>query len=513
METTSTEELVLELTVTDHEVVAELERFRPGSEREQFALQAIRIGVLALRQARGTIDAVALRHEGERLMFDLKSRLESHEQLLNERMGSVLKEYFDPSSGRFQERIERLIRQDGELERTLKQHISGDESELVRTLLAHFGEESPLMKMLSPDQSKGLLALLRQEVDSQLTFQRNHILSQFSLNDKDSALSVLLRELHDTHGKLSENLSGKIDDVIGEFSLDKEDSALNRLIKNVESAQQTITREFSLDNDKSSLVRLRTTLIELLEKQQEQNQKFQEEVKEALAAMKARKDESQRSTRHGVEFETLLVEQLQKEAQRLGDIAEATGHTTGAIRGCKVGDAVIELGPDTSAKGAKIVVEAKQKDKYTLSDARKEIEEGRNNREAKVGLFVFSRRTAPEGLEPVARIGDDVFVVWDADDERSDLYLKVGYSLARALCVRAASLTAGRQADFEQIDRSLVEITKQIESLGEVETWANTVKNSGTKIVEKVGKVREKVATQLDSLRENTEALKDNLSH
>ncbi|MCA9087261.1 MAG: hypothetical protein KDA90_01360 [Planctomycetaceae bacterium] len=502
----------LSIEVSDADLIAEFERFRAGSERDQFALQALRIGVLALRQARGAIDAEAVRREGERLLGDLQSQLQNHEKRLNDQLSGILKNYFDPNDGRFPERIDRLIRKDGELERTLKQHISGDESELVRTLMAHFGAESPLMKVLSPEQSNGLLATLREVVEAQLATQRQHILAQFSLNDRDSALSILLRELTDAQGKLSSDLATKVDDVIKEFSLDKKDSALNRLLENVETAQKTITREFSLDNEHSSLVRLRSTLTKLLDNQREQNQSFQDEVKQALAAMKARREEAQRSTRHGVEFEQLLAEQLQKEAQRLGDISEPSGHTTGVIRNCKIGDIVIELGPDTIAPGAKIVVEAKQKDKYTLADARKEIAEGRANRVAQVGLFVFSQRTAPEGLEPVARIGDDVFIRWDADDEHTDLYLRVGYSLARALCVRSARLAAGRDADFEVIDRALSEVLKQMEGLEDVEKWATTIKNNGEHIIRKVTTVRSKVEQQVDSLRDNVDAIKDTLT-
>ena len=130
----------------------------------------------------------------------------------------------------------------------------------------------------------------------------------------------------------------------------------------------------------SSLVRLQKTLSELLVQQQTSNQKFQEEVKEALAAMKARKEESLRSTRHGVGFEDTLFEILHREAQRHGDIAVQTGNTTGLIKGRKVGDAVVELSQESAAPGAKIVFEAKEDKSYDLAAARAEIELCRQNR-------------------------------------------------------------------------------------------------------------------------------------
>ena len=49
--------LALELRVDDHDTIRELLAFHEGEPRDRFALNALRIGVLALRQARGQIDA------------------------------------------------------------------------------------------------------------------------------------------------------------------------------------------------------------------------------------------------------------------------------------------------------------------------------------------------------------------------------------------------------------------------------------------------------------------------
>jgi hypothetical protein len=44
----------------------------------------------------------------------------------------------------------------------------------------------------------------------------------------------------------------------------------------------------------------------------------------------------------------------------------------------------------------------------------------RQNREAESGRFAFSKKTAPAGLAPLARYGNDVVVVWGADDLATD---------------------------------------------------------------------------------------------
>ena len=165
----------------------------------------------------------------------------------------------------------------------------------------------------------------------------------------------------------------------------------------------------------------------------------------ALEAMKAQRKESARSTQHGNDFETIASEFVEKEAQKSGDIASRTGATTGLIKNCKVGDLVVELGPDCTAAGEKFVVEAKEDASYTLAKARIEIETARKNRGARVGLFLFSAKTAPGGIDMLVRHGEDVFLVWDAEKIESDVILRVGISLAKALCVR-------QQKDRDDVD-------------------------------------------------------------
>lgn len=523
--------LPLDLEVRDPDTINDLVQYEAGEPREQFALQALRIGVLALRQAHGTFDADAVRHESDRMLAGLQHKLDQHAEGVNERLTSVLREYFDPQSGRFQERLDRLVQRDGELESVLRRQVGQEDSELRRTLTAQLGEDSPLMKVLSPNESQGLLGALGETLQSQLTVQRETVLKEFSLDNRDGALSRFVQELSSQHGELSEKLEHRIDEVVREFSLDEEDSALSRLVRNVDRAQKTITSEFSLDeessalsrlkslvettnsaihqqlsldDDASPLARLKRELLLLLGDQHETNRKFQEEVRVALETMQARKKEADKSTRHGLTFEDAVLTFVHAEAARTGDIVEATGSTTGQIRNSKVGDCVISLGPDSAAPEARIVVEAKQDQSCTLVRARSEIEVARNNRMAQVGVFIFSTKSAPEGLEPLARYGNDIVVVWDPEDASTDLYVKTAISLARALCIRDVRLTDSRSADFQEIDRAILEIEKRTNHLGDIETWTRTIHSNAEKVLTRVESCRKSLNRQVETLRDKT---------
>jgi hypothetical protein len=249
------------------------------------------------------------------------------------------------------------------------------------------------------------------------------------------------------------------------------------------------------------LARLRRELFAILETHGSTAQKFQEDVKVALAQMVARREESERSTRHGLAFEEAVCEFLQRRAQDKGDLFARTGMETGLIKNCKIGDFLIELGADCAAAGAKIVVEAKEKAGYLFADARKEIEKARENRDSQIGLFVFSHRTAPAGLDPFSRVGNDVFVIWNAEDSGADLYLTAGLELARALCIRAGRQSDAQAADFTAIDAAILEIEKKSNSLDEITKWSETIRNNSDKILDHVRKTRNSLERQIEILQ------------
>jgi len=500
--------LPLELSVRDVEVVRVLSAFAEGAERDEFALTALRIGVLALQQAQGVIDGESVRREGERLLGNVEAALTKHQELLHDRMTRQLQEYFDPQNGRFQERVERLIRQDGELEQVLRRSIGAEDSEMCQMLVSHVGEGSPLLKLLDPREENGLLTELRMVVEDRLSEQREHVLKQFSLDNEEGALARFLRKVKEHHDGISGDLTEKIDRAVGEFSLDDENSALSRLVGNVKTAQETITKEFSLDEEKSALSRLRSELVKLLEEQSKTNQEFQEQVKVAIGELQARKAEAARSTRHGADFEQALFAFVEDQTRATGDIAQATGNSTGLIKNNKKGDVVLTMGPETAAPDANIVLEAKQDKSYDLKKALAELEEARHNRAAQVGIFVFSQQTVPENTEPLARYGADIVVVWDAENPTTDVYLKVAITLARALCVREQQRAASESADFEQIDKAILEIEKKAGELDEIKSSAESIKKSADKILDRQRKIHKVLEREAESLRERTGDLK-----
>lgn len=494
---TDATEIKLTLTISDMELCAELAQYAEGQERCDFAVRAMKIGALALRQAQGRIDVEQVRREGNQLIANLAQRLEGYQREVTGQISSTLKGYFDPESGQFDQRVKRLISSDGELEQLLRNKIGNNGSELAQTLAAHMGENSPLMLTLNPDANSGIISSLTKATEKTLSDQRERILKEFSLDNGDGALSRLVNELKKSNG-----------DLMGEFSLDKDDSALSRLMSRVEGAQRQISGQFSLDDEDSALARMRKELLDVLTEQGKLNNEFQSDVRTRLTEMTTRRDESRRSTRHGIEFEEAVFQYVSERSQKAGHIATHTGKTAGSISRRFVGDVVIELSPEHAAAGARIVVEAKEERSYNLTKARQELDTARRNRDAGIGLFVMSKSTAPDGLEPFGRYGNDIVVVWDKDDQISDVVFDAGLSVATALCVRAKAHANEVGADFEAIESAIQVIEQQIKSVDDIDNAARLINDHSNTIRRNAQKTRESLSNQVYVLNEKVAELR-----
>jgi hypothetical protein len=389
--------------------------------------------------------------------------------------------------------------------------------------------------LLNPEEASGLVSSIRSTISTIIDEEQRQILGEFSLDNDQSALKRLVTELTQANGKLKTDLASEIGAVVQEFSLDKEDSALSRLVKRVEAAEETITKEFSLDEDGSALSRLSTVindakgsidanltldkegsalfrlkreLVEILDTHEKKVQEFQGDVKAALEAMKAQRKETARSTQHGHDFERVACEFLEKEVHKAGDVPTRTGTTTGLIKNCKVGDLVVELGADCVAAGEKFVVEAKEDASYTVAKALVELDTARKNRGASVGLFLFSAHTAPQGIDLLTRNGDDVLVVWDAERIESDVVLRAGLFLAKALCVRRQRDRNENEGDWEQVDAAVLAVEKEAARLTQMKTWTETIQSSSEKLLGEIQKMTSGLEKQIAVLRECFETLK-----
>ena len=73
---------------------------------------------------RGTLDSDTLRREGDRVMEELGARLNAWRSKFEERVTGTLTLYFDPQAGTFVDRVNRLVRDDGELASVVRRQVA-----------------------------------------------------------------------------------------------------------------------------------------------------------------------------------------------------------------------------------------------------------------------------------------------------------------------------------------------------------------------------------------------------
>lgn len=524
----------LNLRVTNLDAVRELKRYPEGPVRNDVARSALTIGLLSIRSASAQLDTEELRDAGDKLLHDLESKLNKHGEEVVSTVTVALSRYLDPDTGHFTQRVKSLVNPDGELNRLLLEHLDGDDSLLAKALANQIGENSPIFKMLSPDQTSGLQAQLTASIEKALAEQRSKIVSEFSLDREDSSLSRLNRELTARHGEITNGIRDKMEALSKEFSFDEPGSALSRLVESLNSSHRSIAAQFSadnqdsalnkitakldraneqianslsLDNEHSAVCRLKKTLDDFVKS----NQEFQSQVQETLAVLHARKQEAKLSPRHGIAFEEAFGELLQNEVGRVNDIFDRTGNSVGVTKNCKKGDFVTSLGaesraPESRAPEARIVWEAKDDRSYTLKRALDELQESRKNRQAQIGVFVFSREAAPAGLEGFSRYGDNIVVVWDPEDGATDLFVHAALSVARALVVKEVEASADSQESLVQIELATRAVDKQLNHVAEIGKWAETAKNASDKISQRTERMHKDLsdAVQLLDLQINS---------
>jgi hypothetical protein len=178
----------VDLWLRDRDVVTAINAHPEGRQRTDYIRTAIRIGVLALQQAQGRIDTESVRNEGDRLIAALENRLAQYQDQLRTVLGGTLKDYFDPNDGRFTERVERLIKQDGDLEKVIRTQMDVAAVGLKEAIDNQVGPRSSLAQLLTPGESNALIASIQRTVDALLIAQREKVVSEFTWTDKTAPL-------------------------------------------------------------------------------------------------------------------------------------------------------------------------------------------------------------------------------------------------------------------------------------------------------------------------------------
>lgn len=213
------------------------------------------------------------------------------------------------------------------------------------------------------------------------------------------------------------------------------------------------------------------------------------------AAATARAGERAKSAAKGADFEDLLEGMLADVVRGSDHVVERTSDEAGNVLRSKKGDFVLTLDPATTRGAAvRIVVEAK--DRAVSGRAmRDEIGEAKRNRDAAVGLVVFSTAHAPAGIAPFdVRMGD-VYCALDPGDPQPAT-LDAAVRLARLLALAAMRETDG-DVDTAAIHAALERVRAELDAVRGLKTKLTTIGTAATAVNAGLDQLRDGIVVRI----------------
>jgi hypothetical protein len=316
-------------------------------------------------------------------------------------------------------------------------------------------------------------------------------------NEKAAAAleQVLRSNFGDGDGRLPRTLEtflgdrGKLRSMVEElFDPTRRDSAIGRISGML---------EMYFDGDASRLAtlldptRLGSPLHQFRREVSEGFRALQEKLAVIEAAQSARAGERARSAAKGADFEDLLEAQLGEIARGANDLLERTGTDAGDAGRSKKGDFVLTLDPDLCrGSDLRIVVEAKDR-RISGREMREELREAKVNRDAAVGLVVFTPQHAPAGIAPFDVRAGDVYVVLDpADPDASSLHAAV--RLARLLAL-ASLRESEAELDISAVNAALTGVREALEAVRAIKVQLTAIGTTSAQVSLTLDKLREAI--------------------
>jgi hypothetical protein len=473
--------------------------FAPLSETQRtgLATDAWTLGLRALMNAYKQAEESCLSDIGKTLKDDIEKQLAIYTERQQSNFVQVLARYFDPRDGQVVTRLDAFLRDEGDLAKTMERFLAPEHGALAQTLARQLGENSPLLKRLSPTDSEGVVFLLEGKLREALAENQIEVARALDPVAEDGAVARFLRALRQELEKADNDRSKQLALATKALDANDENSLLSRLMRETTAARNAFVTAMNPELPNSPMAVLKTTLSTLLQQHvktqqesmallHERQAKFEQEVRESLVRLEERKRGDAKSTRGGFTYEDAVVRFVQRAVQGAPIETNATANTVGAKLNCKKGDQVLRFTAESAYAGGALVVEAKRDASYTVRTALEELELARGNRIAGTGVFVMAKSHAPTAFPTFARYGSDILVTWDDEDEQTDPYLHAAILLGLALASRQ------RRPDDSGDLRALADIEhriqKEVERLDKIRKLAESIRDDADKLTEEVRK-------------------------
>jgi len=176
----------LVLNITDQNTIDYLGQFDDDTI-ESKALEALKIGVIAIQSATPTIDTNVVRERFGEFVTNMDDSFEG----FNTDVKQELDKIFNSDRGTLTKSMDDFLGDSGSLGRILNQYFGKEGGYLLSILGNQIGPGSDFAKNLDPQNKDSVICKIEDIIKNYLEYNSTEILNQFSLDVEDSAMSRL----------------------------------------------------------------------------------------------------------------------------------------------------------------------------------------------------------------------------------------------------------------------------------------------------------------------------------
>ena len=299
----------------------------------------------------------------------------------------------------------------------------------------------------------------------------------------------------------SDSPLAKVHDLLNDFK--------KSFSKDMQKTVEDVKSELTMDDDEASLAKLMKRLDDRIAILFDNQSKHLEKVVTTVQAIQLKR--SERTTAAGLDFQDNVLSHFQQEATNRGDIFENVSTQHGTIADSKVGDGLITLGMNTSTPDARIVIEAKRRDKSpSLKSMKAELETARQNRDAQFGIYVHAIGPKDNIIQAINRVSEkDIVVSIDENSNEAPILLSAAYTLAQALIIREEIKKNGDPIQLNKVDDAITKLTNLANTLDESAKAAKLIKSKAETIYENLSFGSSTLRSQIADLTSHLVSLKN----
>ena len=195
-------DLDLNLVITDRNILSYLAQFDDEDTRSEKAVEALKVGVIAIQSASPTLDTTVVQsHFG-----DLESQMRDSLTTFQRDVKGDLTRYFADGEGIVPKSIENFFGETGKLAGTFQRFFDPEDGRLSQLIRSQIGPDSSFGKSLDPENKQGVIAVLEARVQELVEAKLDDVLKEFSLDEDGSAMNRMQLLLSTSFEKINRTL-------------------------------------------------------------------------------------------------------------------------------------------------------------------------------------------------------------------------------------------------------------------------------------------------------------------